>query len=123
MSKLLISIYEWFEHHKGVFYLVLVSSVVLFVAMASQISFQENITNFFNSSKDSKNSAFQTVAVKDKIIVMLSGDDPDSIITSAEVFENELDTLVEEGLISEREYNIISELNKENFMPYFMGIL
>lgn len=100
MSKLLISIYEWFEHHKGVFYLVLVSSVVLFVAMASQISFQENITNFFNSSNDSKNSAFQTVAVKDKIIVMLSGDDPDSIITSAEVFENELDTLVEEGLIS-----------------------
>ena len=31
--------------------------------------------------------------------------------------------LFEEGLISEREYNIISELNKENFMPYFMGIL
>ena len=31
--------------------------------------------------------------------------------------------LFEEGLISKREYNIISELNKENFMPYFMGIL
>ena len=31
--------------------------------------------------------------------------------------------LFEEGLISKREYNILSELNKENFMPYFMGIL
>ena len=100
MSKFLISIYEWFEQHKGIFYLVLISSIMLFAVMASQISFQENITNFFNSSKNSKNSAFQTVAAKDKIIVMLSGDNPDNIITSAEIFENELDPLVDEGLIS-----------------------
>ena len=44
MSKFFISIYEWFEQHKGVFYFVLISSIVLFVAMASQISFQENTT-------------------------------------------------------------------------------
>lgn len=100
MSKFLISIYEWFEQHKGIFYLVLIGSIMLFAVMASQISFQENITNFFNSSKNSKNSAFQTVAAKDKIIVMLSGDNPDNIITSAEIFENELDPLVDEGLIS-----------------------
>ena len=100
MSKLFISIYEWFEQHKGVYYLVLISSIVLFVTMASQIRFQENITNFFNSSDDNKNSAFQTVEAKDKIIVMLSGDNPDTIIASAEMFENKLNPLVGEGLIS-----------------------
>jgi len=100
MSKFFISIYEWFEQHKGVFYFVLISSIVLFVAMASQISFQENITNFFNSSNDNKNSTFQTVEAKDKIIVMLSGDNPDNIIASAEIFENKLSPLVDEGLIS-----------------------
>ena len=100
MSKFFISIYEWFEQHKGVFYFVLLSSVALFVAMASQIGFQENITNFFNSSNDSKNSTFQTVEAKDKIIVMLSGENPDNIIASAEIFENKLNALVDDGLIS-----------------------
>ena len=100
MSKFFISIYEWFEQHKGVFYFVLLSSVALFVAMASQIGFQENITNFFNSSNDSKNSTFQTVEAKDKIIVMLSGENPDNIIASAEIFKNKLNALVDDGLIS-----------------------
>lgn len=100
MSKFFTAIYEWFEQHKGAFYFVLIGSIVLFVAMASQIKFQENIANFFNTSKDNKNSAFQTVEAKDKIIVMLSGDNPDAIIASAEIFENKLSPLVGEGLIS-----------------------
>lgn len=100
MSKLFINIYEWFEQHRVAFYAILISLVVTCVAMASQVSFQENITNFFNNSDEKKNATFENVAVKDKIIVMLSGEDPDSIISSAEIFEAELISLKEDGLIS-----------------------
>lgn len=100
MSRLFISIYDWFDKHKTAFYVVLTLSVVIFGVMASQIRLQENITNFFNSSDDNKSAIFDNIAAKDKIIVMLSGEEPDSIISAAEVFENELNTLIDEGYIA-----------------------
>jgi PHD/YefM family antitoxin component YafN of YafNO toxin-antitoxin module len=48
------------------------------------------ITNFFNNSDEKKNATFENVAVKDKIVVLFSGQDPDSIIMSAEIFEEEV---------------------------------
>lgn len=100
MSKLLISIYDWFERHRAVFFLTLLVSVVLCTVFALRISFQENITNFFDSSNDKKNATFENVAVKDKIVVMLHGEDPDSIILAAEMFETEIKVLQDKGLIS-----------------------
>lgn len=100
MSKLFIYIYEWFEQHKRAFYLILAAVVAVCAVMASQISLQENITSFFNSSDDKKNATFENVAVKDKIIVLLSGDNPDNIIASAEVFEEEIHSLQDDGLIT-----------------------
>lgn len=100
MSKLFINIYEWFEEHRVAFYAILCSLVVICAAMASQISFQENITNFFNSDDENKSATFENVAVKDKIVVLLSGDDPDSIVSSAEIFEAEIEKLQTEGLVS-----------------------
>lgn len=99
MSRIFIHIYEWFEQHKMVFYTVLLLLVALFATMASQIKFQENITNFFNSSDEKRNATFENVAAKDKIIVMLRSEDPDATIASAEIFEQELTTLIDKGLI------------------------
>lgn len=100
MSKLFIHIFNWFERHTKVFYAVLILSVVVFGLMASRISFQENIANFFDASDGNKNAIFQSVKAKDKIIVMLSGDDPDQIIESAEIFQSELDSLVADSLVN-----------------------
>ena len=99
MSKLFIHIYEWFERHRLAFYVTLFLSVAICALMASQISLQENITNFFNSD-DKKNATFENVAVKDKIIVMLQGEDPDEMISSAEIFEEDLNALLEQGLVN-----------------------
>lgn len=100
MSKFFVYLYEWFGEHKKIFYAVLIFSVALFAFMASQITLQENITNFFNSSDKNKNEVFQNVKAKDKIVVMLSGTSPDDIIASAEIFEAEVESLLEEGLIN-----------------------
>ena len=100
MSRFFINIYDWFEQHKAVFYTVLCLFISVCALLAGRITFQENITNFFNSSDEKKNATFENVAVKDKIIVMLNGEDPESIIESAEIFESEIATLLDNGLIS-----------------------
>ena len=99
MSKLFIHIYNWFRTHIKSFYVILITSVGILAYMASQITFQENITNFFNSSDEKKSEVFKNIQAKDKIIVMLSGENPDDIIASAEIFENSIDSLVGTGLV------------------------
>ena len=99
MSKFFINIYDWFDSHKKSFYLILTALVIVCVAMASQIDFQEHITNFFNDSKEDNNAVFENVQAKDKIVVMINGDDPDNIIAAAEIFETQLYSMIDDGLI------------------------
>lgn len=100
MDKFFIHIYEWFDRHPRIFYSVLFVSILVFALMGSRISFQEDITNFFNNSKQTKNSVFENFKAKDKIIVMVSGDDPDLMIESASVFEDNLSVAKSDSLIS-----------------------
>lgn len=100
MSRLFLYIYDYFEKHRVAFFAILFSLVAVLAVMASQVRFQENITNFFNSSSEEKNSTFENLAVKDKIIVLISGEDPDEIISSAEIFEEKIEVLKQENLVS-----------------------
>ena len=100
MSRLFLYIYDYFEKHRVAFFAILFSLVAVLAVMASQVRFQENITNFFNSSSEEKNSTFENLAVKDKIIVLISGEDPDEIISSAEIFEEQIEALKQENLVS-----------------------
>ncbi len=109
MSRFFIDIYDWFQRHTKIFYTILVVVVAVCAYMASQIRLQENITNFFNDDSGRKNAIFENVKVKDKIIVMLTGENPDDIINSATIFEGELSGLIDQNLIS----NITSEADEE----------
>jgi hypothetical protein len=100
MSRIFVYIYEWFERHRVTFYVVLVATIALCGIMAAQLSFEENITNFFGSENDKKSASFENVEVKDKIVVMVNGSDPDVMIASAEIFEEAITPMVERGLIS-----------------------
>ena len=97
MSRLFLNIYDWFQQHTKAFYAVLVAMVVACAVMASQIKMQENITNFFN---EEKSAIFDNVKAADKIVVMLSGEDPDAIIESAALFDEELNALIADGLLT-----------------------
>ncbi len=99
MSKVFLFIYDWFSRHTRILYAVLAVSVALFLAMATQISLQENITNFFGQGDKKDSAIFEKLQAKDKIVVMLSGDDPDAVIEAADVFEGKLRPLLDEGLI------------------------
>lgn len=99
MSKFFLLIYDWFEKHNRILHTSLIVSLVVFVAMATQISLKENITSFFGSENDKENAIFSNLKIKDKIIVIVSGQSPDTIINVAEQFEENLNPLFNKGLI------------------------
>lgn len=126
MSKVFIFIYDWFEKHRVAFWLILLSLVAILATMASKVSLGENITNFFNNSSEEKNATFENLAVKDKIIVLISGSDPDGIISSAKIFEEQIETLKEENLVSAVTANADEETIGSvisfvyNYLPIFL---
>ena len=99
MSKLFVNLYLWFDRHKSVFYTVLVGITLLLGFFAVQVRFNENVSNFF--SKDDKSSAvFDNIKIKDRIIVIVSGNDPDLMIEAGEQYADSLEYLIGEGLVS-----------------------
>lgn len=126
MGNFFINIYNWFKNHTKSFYAILLICVGILAAMASQVKFQENITNFFNGANKNKNEIFKNIRAKDKIIVMLSGEDPDEIIEAAEVFEKEVEPLIDKNLVS----SIVAGADEEtigryisfvyNYLPIFL---
>ncbi len=99
MSKLFISIYRWFSKHMRVFYATLAVLVVACAVCAMQVSMDEDITDFFG--EDEKSSAmFDNLKTKDKIIVLVQGEDPDAMIEASDVFVDALQPLFDEGFIS-----------------------
>lgn len=91
MTQFFVGLYDYFERHKILFYLSLISCVLLMGFFALQVRFEENITQFFPDTKDSQNTikVFDNLKIKDKIIIMLSSADtchqvePDSLIEAA----------------------------------------
>ncbi len=99
MSKFFIAIYDWFNGHKGVLYAVLASLTVFLCIFAVQVDFNENISSFFGEDEESS-AVFDKIKIKDRIIVMVSGDDPDAMIEAGEAYADSLYVLMDEGLVS-----------------------
>lgn len=101
MNKLLVSLYDWFERHKVVFYTLMIGLILICGAGALRINFEENISTFFKISEDEdlQKNVFDNLKIKDKIVVSISGKDADTIIMAADIFVEELQPLVENGLV------------------------
>ena len=107
MTQFFIGLYDYFERHKILFYLSLISCVLLMGFFALQVRFEENITQFFPNTKDSQNTikVFDNLKIKDKIIIMLSSADtchrvePDSLIEAAGRLQQTLTEKAEGTLI------------------------
>lgn len=100
MVNFFLRIYHWFDSHVAWFYTILALMVGVLVAMAMQITFQEDITNFFGTLSEEKMDVFRNVRAKDKIVVTIEGQDPDEIAACADAFEEAIAPLENEGYIS-----------------------
>lgn len=100
MSKFFLSIYERLEKYPVILWVTIFICIVVFSCLASQIKFSEDITSFFSQGNDETQSAvFDNLRIKDKIIVVVSGADPDEIIEAADIFAENLQPAIDAGYI------------------------
>ena len=102
MSKIFTRLYIWFRSHKTVFWITLILSVLSMCLMASRIEFEENVTSFFPSSKNSSHLAdvYSHLKVSDKIVVMFTPHQDESE-ARAGVESRDVSTSPDDQLLSE----------------------
>jgi uncharacterized protein len=92
MVLFFLTLYDFFAQHKGIFWGVFISIMLLLAAGASQIKIEEDITKFFPDDKklENLNDVFQNSKLAEKLTVMVSVKDsadaphPDSLTTIAD---------------------------------------
>ena len=101
MAKLFIGIYNFFGRHKVVFYLFLAACLAVMSFFASRVTFDENITGFFPDTPEAHTmvEVFDNLKIKDKMTIMVSAADADSIV-GEEVLE-EVAAEFEKGLMAQ----------------------
>ncbi|MBR4052766.1 MAG: 1-acyl-sn-glycerol-3-phosphate acyltransferase [Alistipes sp.] len=101
MVTLFLTLYAWFKRHRAAFWLTLAGSVAVVVWFALQVRFEENISSFFDDgSGRGEQEVFDNLKLKDRIVVMLTGDDPDTILDAGYTLSERLTTLIDEGLLT-----------------------
>ncbi|MEO7313083.1 MAG: 1-acyl-sn-glycerol-3-phosphate acyltransferase [Chitinophagaceae bacterium] len=94
MEQLFIRIYNYFENHRRVFFVILVASFALLAYVALQVKFEEDISKVLPKDKkiEKLNEVFQNSKFMDKLVVTVSLKDtaaiaePDSMVAYAAAF-------------------------------------
>src|SRR5688572_5838896 len=94
MTRLFLTVYEFFRTRKMFFWMVFVATLAILGAGASRINLEEDITKFFPDDErvEKLNYVFQNSKFVERIVVMVSvkdssnGPQPDSLVQ----FANEL---------------------------------
>ena len=96
MTQFFIRLYNYFQRHKVLFYLLLCVCVLFMGYFAWQVRFEENVTRFFPDKKNSQNitKVFDNLKIKDKIIILISPADstvtPDLMIEAGDQLKQNL---------------------------------
>jgi 1-acyl-sn-glycerol-3-phosphate acyltransferase len=99
MVRFFLSLYDFFEKHRSIFWGVFLSLVVLLAVGASQIKIEEDITRFFPEDKrvENLNYVFQNSKFAEQLTVMVSVRDsavlpqPDSLVVIADALIAHID--------------------------------
>ena len=101
MMNPFLALYDWFARHRTAFWLTLAGSVLVLACMAVGVRFEENISSFFDDGRQtSQREMFDNLKLKDRIVVLLTGDDPDNLIEAGYGFVEAVEPLVAEGLLA-----------------------
>lgn len=99
MNKLFIGLYDWFSERRGGLLLLLAVVTALLVWPVTQLHFEENITSFFGSDERNRKGLFDQLSLKDRILVLIEGDDADTMVEAGDRFCEEIAPLCDEGLL------------------------
>lgn len=97
MIRGLLKIFYWLERRKWILYFSLFLMVSAGIVLSTQLKLDENIYSFFGEDE----AAFKNLKFKDKIVVEISGANPDSLILIADDFVGAVEPLQQSGLVGE----------------------
>lgn len=74
MNKLFARLYDYFEAHKALMYIILAATTILFGVFACKVHFDENIASLLPHSKQTREMeiAFESVRIKDKVFLEIT---------------------------------------------------
>lgn len=102
MSNFFVRLYDWLRSHRLVFWLLLAGWAAGTGALVLRMRFVEDITTFFSGDDAGRKQAlmFQNLKLKDRIVILLSGADPDTLVSAGDRLVERLAPLLDEGLLS-----------------------
>lgn len=109
MYNIFIHIYDWFEKRRIVLYFLLILIIGASGFYASQIKLQENISSFFDDGDKNDSNILENFRLKDRILVMVSGSEPDEMVETASSFSDSIQPLISKGLVNA----VITGVNQE----------
>ena len=126
MSKIFTRLYIWFRSHKTAFWIALILSVLSMCLMASRIEFEENVTSFFPSSKNSSHLAdvYSHLKVSDKIVVMFTPEqEDDNLLSEASERLGELFSDSEDKSLIDNYMCEVGQADISEMMTFILGHL
>ncbi len=76
MHRIFVPIYHCFQRHKGLLYLLLAGSFLLFAAFGIRLRYEEDIVKLLPRSSTDNELAFSDIGLKDKVFIQVTSADP-----------------------------------------------
>lgn len=99
MSNPFIIIYDWLEKRRTLLYCILVLIVGVSGFYASRIRLQEDISSFFQSGEKDSTNILDNFKLKDRILIMVTGSDPDEMVETAHNLADSVQPLIDDGTL------------------------
>ena len=102
MRNFFVKTYDWFCLHKPLLYVLLAVWVFVMGALAFRMRFVEDITSFFSDNETGRRQSlvFENLRLTDRIVILVEGEDKESMMDAADKVLEALEPLVEEGWLS-----------------------
>jgi len=131
MGQFFIHIYNYFQKHRTLLYLIMILSFAFFAFSASKIKLNEDITSVFSDKGKMRNSSmvFKHLKIKDELVVLISSNNnasADKLIKAGDSFISNLYANIDSSLIESLTYTIDDNLIKNtsdfiyDYLPIFL---
>lgn len=82
MTNLIIKIYRYFKNHKAIMYITMIASLAIFVAIGSQMKYEEDISKLLPEVDPEKSEGlvFSSLQIKDRIFIQFTANNDSTTI-------------------------------------------
>ena len=124
MHRIFLPIYQYFNKHKALFYILLIASTLVFAFFGAKLRYEEDVAKLLPRSSLDSELAFSDIGLKDKIIIQITSADPEQPLdtwTLSQYVDEFVDALLQRDSTGRFIRGVLSTLETEtalNAMEY-----